>query len=88
MRPPHCDFRAIPGQPAQRERDPFEDPKDCDIIIEAVVEDLAVKNQMWQTLDAVCGPETIFASITSSLTIATDMTAAPFVQMHALSTKG
>ena len=40
-----------------------------------MVEDLAVKNQMWQTLDAVCGPETIFASNTSSLTIA-DMAAA------------
>lgn len=53
----------------------LEDLKDCDIIIEAVVEDLAVKNEMWQTLDAVCGPETIFASNTSSLTIA-DMAAA------------
>jgi 3-hydroxybutyryl-CoA dehydrogenase len=53
----------------------LEDLKDCDIIIEAVVEDLAVKNAMWQTLDAVCGPETIFASNTSSLTIA-DMAAA------------
>jgi 3-hydroxybutyryl-CoA dehydrogenase len=53
----------------------LEDLRDCDIIIEAVVEDLAVKNQMWQTLDAVCGPETIFASNTSSLTIA-DMAAA------------
>ncbi len=53
----------------------LEDLKDCDIIIEAVVEDLAVKNQMWQTLDAVCGPGTIFASNTSSLTIA-DMAAA------------
>jgi 3-hydroxybutyryl-CoA dehydrogenase len=53
----------------------LEELKDCDIIIEAVVEDLAVKNQMWQTLDAVCGPETIFASNTSSLTIA-DMAAA------------
>jgi 3-hydroxybutyryl-CoA dehydrogenase len=53
----------------------LEDLKDCDIIIEAVVEDLAVKNQMWQTLDAVCGPDTIFASNTSSLTIA-DMAAA------------
>ena len=47
----------------------------CDIIIEAVVEDLELKNQMWKTLDEVCGPETIFASNTSSLTIA-DMAAA------------
>ncbi|HEV2132426.1 MAG TPA: 3-hydroxybutyryl-CoA dehydrogenase [Longimicrobiaceae bacterium] len=47
----------------------------CDLIIEAVVEDLAVKNEMWRTLDSVCGPDTIFASNTSSLTIA-DMAAA------------
>jgi 3-hydroxybutyryl-CoA dehydrogenase len=47
----------------------------CDLIIEAVVEDLEVKNQMWRTLDEVCGPDTIFASNTSSLTIA-DMAAA------------
>ncbi len=53
----------------------LEDLRDCDIIIEAVVEDLAVKNEMWKTLDAVCGPDTIFASNTSSLTIA-DMAAA------------
>ena len=46
----------------------LEDLRDCDIIIEAVVEDLAVKNEMWKTLDAVCGPDTIFASNTSSLT--------------------
>ncbi|HEU4452744.1 MAG TPA: 3-hydroxybutyryl-CoA dehydrogenase [Longimicrobium sp.] len=53
----------------------LEDLRDCDIVIEAVVEDLALKNQMWQTLDAVCPAHTIFASNTSSLTIA-DMAAA------------
>jgi 3-hydroxybutyryl-CoA dehydrogenase len=53
----------------------LEDLADCDIIIEAVVEDLEVKNQMWRTLDERCGPDTIFASNTSSLTIA-DMAAA------------
>jgi 3-hydroxybutyryl-CoA dehydrogenase len=51
------------------------DLKDCDLVIEAVVEDLEVKNAMWRTLDEVCGPEAIFASNTSSLTIA-DMAAA------------
>jgi 3-hydroxybutyryl-CoA dehydrogenase len=53
----------------------LEELKDCDIIIEAVVEDLDLKNEMWRTLDAVCPPHTIFASNTSSLTIA-DMAAA------------
>ena len=42
----------------------------CDIIIEAVVEDLGMKNEMWSELNTVCLPDTIFASNTSSLTIA------------------
>jgi 3-hydroxybutyryl-CoA dehydrogenase len=53
----------------------LEDLKDCDLIIEAVTEDLALKNDMFKTLDGVCPPHTIFASNTSSLTIA-DMAAA------------
>jgi 3-hydroxybutyryl-CoA dehydrogenase len=44
--------------------------KDCDFIIEAVTEDLQLKNDMFRTLDRVCPPHTIFASNTSSLTIA------------------
>ena len=47
----------------------------CDIVIEAVVEELAVKNEIWRTLDELCAPDTLFASNTSSLTIA-DMAAA------------
>ena len=42
----------------------------CDIIVEAVTEDLELKNSLWRELDARCGPATIFASNTSSLTIA------------------
>ena len=42
----------------------------CDIVIEAVVEDLEMKNAMWKDLDATCPADTIFASNTSSLTIA------------------
>ncbi len=53
----------------------LEDLKDCDLIIEAVTEDLALKNEMFGTLDQVCPPHTVFASNTSSLTIA-DMAAA------------
>ena len=47
-----------------------EDVARCDVVIEAVVEDLAVKNALWKELDALCPPATIFASNTSSLTIA------------------
>jgi 3-hydroxybutyryl-CoA dehydrogenase len=44
--------------------------KDCNIVIEAVTEDLELKNDLWQQLDALCPAHTIFASNTSSLTIA------------------
>ncbi|PYO43281.1 MAG: 3-hydroxybutyryl-CoA dehydrogenase [Gemmatimonadetes bacterium] len=46
------------------------DLKPCDVVIEAVTEDLDLKNALWKELDALCGPATIFASNTSSLTIA------------------
>jgi 3-hydroxybutyryl-CoA dehydrogenase len=64
----------------------LEDLRDCDIIIEAVTENLELKNEMYRTLDELCGPDTIFASNTSSLTIA-DMAAATrrpknFVGLH------
>lgn len=39
------------------------------IVIEAVTEDLELKNRLWRELDARARPETIFASNTSSLTI-------------------
>ncbi len=42
----------------------------CDIVIEAVTEDLEIKNALWKDLDGLCGAGTIFASNTSSLTIA------------------
>ncbi|MCA9736567.1 MAG: 3-hydroxybutyryl-CoA dehydrogenase [Gemmatimonadota bacterium] len=47
----------------------------CDLVIEAIVESLEAKNELFGTLDGLCGPDTIFASNTSSLTI-TDMAAA------------
>jgi 3-hydroxybutyryl-CoA dehydrogenase len=42
----------------------------CDLVIEAVVEDLETKNTLWRELNAICTPDTIFASNTSSLTVA------------------
>ena len=47
----------------------LEDMADRDIVIEAIVEDLAVKTELMGALDGLTGPETIFASNTSSLTI-------------------
>ena len=46
------------------------DLADADLVIEAVTEDLETKNAMLRELDDICPPETIFASNTSSLTIA------------------
>jgi len=42
---------------------------DSDLFIEAVVEDLAVKNGLWSQLNGIASPDAIFASNTSSLTI-------------------
>jgi 3-hydroxybutyryl-CoA dehydrogenase len=53
----------------------FEDLADCDIIIEAIIENLEEKRNTYRQLDALCKPETIFASNTSSLSITEMMTA-------------
>jgi 3-hydroxybutyryl-CoA dehydrogenase len=44
--------------------------RESDIVIEAVTEDLELKNRLWRELDPLCPARTIFASNTSSLTIA------------------
>jgi len=51
------------------------DLSSCDIVIEAIVENLDVKKDTYRELDRLCKPETIFCSNTSSLTI-TEMSAA------------
>jgi 3-hydroxybutyryl-CoA dehydrogenase len=43
--------------------------KDADIVIEAVVENMNVKTEMFRKLDELCPPHTILASNTSSLPI-------------------
>ena len=42
---------------------------DCDLIVEAAFEDMAIKHEMFKELDTLCKPETIFATNTSSLSI-------------------
>jgi 3-hydroxybutyryl-CoA dehydrogenase len=42
---------------------------ECDLVIEAVFEDLAVKQALFRELDEVCSAQTIFASNTSTLSI-------------------
>src|SRR5689334_24108216 len=61
---------------------------DCDIIIEAIVENLDEKRSTYRQLDELCKPETIFASNSSSLSITEMMTATSaerqrrFIGMH------
>jgi 3-hydroxybutyryl-CoA dehydrogenase len=64
----------------------LEDLKDCDLIVEAIIEQLPVKRELFGALDKLCPPQTIFASNTSSLTI-TEIAAATkrpqrFVGLH------
>ena len=47
----------------------LEDLADCDIIVEAIVENIDIKKEAYGTLDKVCRKDAIFSSNTSSLTI-------------------
>jgi 3-hydroxybutyryl-CoA dehydrogenase len=66
----------------------FSDLADCDIIIEAIIENLDEKRSTYKQLDEICKPETVFASNTSSLSITEMMTATSaerqrrFIGMH------
>ena len=61
---------------------------DCDVVIEAIVENHKTKRETYSELDRYCKAETIFASNTSSLSITEMMTATSperqrrFVGMH------
>ena len=57
---------------------------DCDLVIECVKEEMATKKTLLKELDAICKPEAVFASNTSSLSI-TEMAngvAHPVIGMH------
>ncbi|OPX50851.1 3-hydroxybutyryl-CoA dehydrogenase [Clostridium thermobutyricum] len=42
---------------------------DCDLVVEAAVENMKIKKEIFAELDKICKPETILASNTSSLSI-------------------
>jgi enoyl-CoA hydratase/3-hydroxyacyl-CoA dehydrogenase len=46
------------------------DLADCDLVVEAIFEDLAAKQELFKTLDGICQDGTILASNTSALSIA------------------
>ena len=49
----------------------YADLADCDLVIEAITEDLDAKLAMWREVDAIVKPEAFFATNTSSLAVAT-----------------
>lgn len=58
--------------------------KDCDLVIEAAVENMEIKKATFNELDKICKAETIFATNTSSLSI-TEIGAGlqrPMIGMH------
>jgi 3-hydroxybutyryl-CoA dehydrogenase len=64
----------------------IEELADCDMVIEAITEQIEAKKELFRSLDGVCPPRTIYASNTSSLSI-TEMAVATqrrerFVGLH------
>jgi 3-hydroxybutyryl-CoA dehydrogenase len=62
-----------PGRDAALARitptDRLDDVSDADLVVEAVFEDLALKQTLWAAIDQVAAPAAIFASNTSSIAI-------------------
>jgi 3-hydroxybutyryl-CoA dehydrogenase len=42
---------------------------DCDLVIEAIVEELAPKQELFAELERICGPDTVLATNTSALSV-------------------
>ncbi len=64
----------------------LDDLKDADLVIEAILEQVALKKELFQKLDAICKKEALFASNTSTIPI-TDLASATkrpdrFIGMH------
>jgi 3-hydroxybutyryl-CoA dehydrogenase len=64
----------------------YSDLADCDLVIEAITEDLDAKLEMWSEVDSIVKPEATFATNTSSLSVATQAEAtsrpAKFIGLH------
>ncbi|MCX6661314.1 MAG: 3-hydroxybutyryl-CoA dehydrogenase [Euryarchaeota archaeon] len=64
----------------------LEDMKDADLVIEAILEQVTLKKELFQKLDGICKKETLFASNTSTIPI-TDLASSTkrpdrFIGMH------
>jgi 3-hydroxybutyryl-CoA dehydrogenase len=51
--------------------------RDCDLVIEAAPEDLGLKRNLFERLAAVCGPDAVLATNTSSLSVTAIATGVP-----------
>jgi 3-hydroxybutyryl-CoA dehydrogenase len=47
----------------------LKDLKECDLVIEAIIENIDIKKHVFKELDGLCRPEVIFGSNTSSISI-------------------
>ena len=47
----------------------YRDAAGCDLVLEAIVEHMGIKKELFSTLDTICMPEAIFATNTSSLSV-------------------
>ncbi len=47
----------------------LESVKDCDFVVEAIIEQLPIKQELFRQLDAIVGPDAILATNTSSLSV-------------------
>jgi 3-hydroxybutyryl-CoA dehydrogenase len=64
----------------------YADLADCDLVIEAITEDLGMKLEMWAAVDGVAGKDAVFATNTSSLPVVNQAVATSrpdrFLGMH------
>jgi 3-hydroxybutyryl-CoA dehydrogenase len=64
----------------------YADFADCDLVIEAITEDLDAKIEMWREVDGIVKPEAVFATNTSSLPViaqaAATERAGQFIGLH------
>jgi len=64
----------------------YRDLADCDLVIEAITENLAMKIEMWREVDEIVKPQAVFATNTSSLAVidqaAVTSRATQFVGLH------
>jgi 3-hydroxybutyryl-CoA dehydrogenase len=62
--------QALVAEGRLKSAESLEDLEGCDLVIEAAPEDLAIKQELFGRLAEICGPGTVLATNTSSLSVA------------------